>query len=134
MHVNDTYFFHILMLIKRRPSQFTSFVETNMNILLNLYIAGQILCDRHLLLLHSMRFLHSLIRSLGLYPTPSWNTLPLFNQLVFKFGKCGSWKGIQSCIHRPRIPQGWPIGDGSGTGRPVKGVCHDQLANSSLPY
>ena len=49
-------------------------------------------------------------------------------------GKCGSWRGIQSCIHRPRIPEGWPIGDGSGPGRLVKGVCHDQLANSSLPY
>ena len=105
-----------------------------MNILLNLYIVGYILCDRHLLLMHSMRFLHLLIRSLGLYHTPSWNTLPLFNQLVFKSGKCGSWREVQSCIHMPRIPQGWPIGDGSGPGRPVKEVCHDQLANRSLPY
>ena len=56
-------------------------------------------------------------------PHLSWKTLQLFNQQV-----------IWSCVHRPRISQGWPIGDGSGPGRPVKGVWHDQLANSSLPY
>ena len=70
----------------------------------------------------------------GCTPSPSWNTLPLLNQLVFKFRKCGSWEGIRSCISRPRISQGWPIGDGSGLVRPVKGVGHNQLTNSSLPY
>ena len=84
--------------------------------------------------MHSMRFLLILERSRGLYPIPSWKTFPLINQLVFKFGKCGSWEGIQSCTCRPRESQGWPIGDGSGPRRPVKGVWHDQLANSSLPY
>ena len=73
-------------------------------------------------------------RSLGLYPTLSWKTLPLINQLVFKFGKCGSLEGIQSCIRLPRKSQGWLIRDGPGPRRPVKEVGHDQLANSSLPY
>ena len=53
---------------------------------------------------------------------PSWNTLLLLNQLVFKFGKCGSLERKRSCMHWPRISQGWPIEDGSGPGRPVKGV------------
>ena len=51
-----------------------------------------------------------------------------------QFGKCGSWEGLRSCIHRPRISLGWHIGDGTGPGRSVKGVLHDQLANSSLSY
>ena len=25
----------------------------------------------------------------------------LFNQLVFRFEKCGRWKGIQPCIRKP---------------------------------
>ena len=40
----------------------------------------------------------------------------------------------ESKYRQPRVSQGWPIGDGSGPRRPVKGVKHDQLANSSLPY
>ena len=71
-------------------------------------------------------------RSLGLqptHPTPSWNASPLFDQLVFEFGKSNSWEGIRSCIRWPRISLGWPIGDGSGSGRPVKGY-----DITSLPY
>ena len=33
---------------------------------------------------------------------------------MFKFGKCRSTEGIQSCTRWPRISQGWPIGNGSG--------------------
>ena len=62
----------------------------------------------------SLMLLHVLERSLGLYPTPSWNTLPLFNQIVFKFGKCGSYEGIRPSINRPIISQRWLMGDGDG--------------------
>ena len=54
------------------------------------------------------------IKKPGVLPHPLWNTLPLFNQIVFKFRKCGSWEEMQSCIRRPRISQGRLIGDGSG--------------------
>ena len=126
------------MLIKRRPPQFTSFVENKYRhehvMIINLYIVSNILYDRHPYECILWGFLCMLKRSQWLYPVPSWNTLPLLNQLVFKFRKCGSWEGIRSCISRPRISQGWPIVDGSGLVRPVKGVGHNQLTNSSLPY
>ena len=32
------------------------------------------------------------------------------------------WKGIQSCIRKPRIYKGWLIRNGSVPGRPVKEV------------
>ena len=70
-------------------------------------------------------------RSLGFLPHPSWNYSPLFNQLVFKFGKCGRWEGIRPCIRTPRISQGWPIGDGLGPGRPVKG--YDMTGLQTVP-
>ena len=66
-----------------------------------------------------------------LYPTASRNTLTLFNQLVFEFRKCGSLKWIRSCIRRPRISQGWPIGDGLRPGRPVKG--YDKASLQTVP-
>ena len=56
----------------------------------------------------------------------------LFNHLVFKFGKCGSWEGIRTCTRHSRIYHGCLIGDGPG--KPVKGVWHCQLANHALPY
>ena len=58
----------------------------------------------------------------GVEATPLWNTLPLFNQLAFEFGKCGSWKQVRSCARWPRISQRWPIGNVAGPGTPVKGV------------
>ena len=60
-----------------------------------------------------------------------WNTLPLFNQLVFKFGKHGSWEGIPSCTRRPRISQGWPIGDGSDPDGQSRG--YDITSLQTLP-
>ena len=69
--------------------------------------------------MHSMSLLRLLKRSLELYHTVLRNILPLF-----RFGKCGSWEGILSCTCQPRISQGWPIGDGWGPRRRVKGLWH----------
>ena len=101
----------------------------------NLYIVSHTVWPPPLWM-YSMRLLRMLKRSLVLYPPPpppaEW--MPLFNQLVFVFRKCGSWERIQSCIRWPRISQGRSIEDGSEPWRPVNGVWHDQLANCSLPY
>ena len=72
-------------------------------------------------------------RSLGLYPTPLVECIAIFNQLVFQFGKCGSFEGMQSRRISLEYPRGGQFADGLRPGRPVKGVWHDQLANSSLP-
>ena len=54
---------HILMLIKRRPAQFTSFVENKYRhehvMIINLYIVSHILYDRHLLHAFYEAFAHA---------------------------------------------------------------------------
>ena len=87
--------------------------------------------------MHSMSLLRMLRRTLGIH--------------LYPYSPCGihckcstSWrsdscnvvagKGYKSCTSRYRISQRWSIGDGCRSRRPVKGVWHDQLSNSSLPY
>ena len=123
------------MPIKRRPPQFTDFVNNKYRhehvMITNLYIVSHTLYGCLLYECVVWAFCTCLKE---LYPTPLWNTFSLFNQLVFKFGNCGSLEGIQTCTCRPRISQGWLIEDGSGPGMPAKEVWYDQLANSSSPY
>ena len=85
--------------------------------------------------MHSMSLLDMHKRSLELHPThPLWNALPLFNQLVFHFGKCGSWEGSWWYTHYPRLSQGVVDRRWIGTRNASKRVCHDQLANLSVSY
>ena len=37
-------------------------------------------------------------------------------------GNVAAGKGYKSCARRSRLSQGWSIGDGSGSRRPVQGV------------
>ena len=53
----------------------------------NLYIVCPILYGHHLYRASYVPFAHA-------GPT-LWNALPLFNQLAFLFGQCGSWGRIQ---------------------------------------
>ena len=98
----------------------------------NVYIVSHILFYHHLYrCILSVSLLH-MLRSLGihLYPPPppigmrchcsaSWHS---------NSGNVAAGKGYKSCTHLSGISKKWLIGDGS------KGVWHDQLANSSLPY
>ena len=52
---------------------------------------------------------------------------------VQKFGKCGRWEGIWPCIRKTRIPQGWPIGDGLGPRRKIKGYDMSNLQTLPCP-
>ena len=65
-------------------------------------------------------------------PPPPLVECILFNQLVFQFRKCGSWEGIRSCTHQPRLSQQWSIGDGSRLGTPVKR--YDMTSLQTVPY
>ena len=86
--------------------------------------------------MHFVVFAHAQNKP-GVVPHPSRNALTMFNYLVFKLRKCDRLVAIQPCICQLRRSQGWPIRDWLGPEShegPVKGVWHDQLANSSLPY
>ena len=113
------------MLIKEGHPNSTAFFENKyklehlMIITLLLYVIS---CMTDTFMNAFYEALANALKKPGVVPHPSWNTLPLFNQLEFIFGKCGSWEGIRVCTRLTRISKGWPSGDGSGPGRSVKGV------------
>ena len=113
------------MLIKRRPPQFSGFIENECRhehaLLINLLIVSHILYDHHLMNAFCEASAHAQNKP-GVVPHPSWNALALFNYPVLKLKKCDRWVAIQPCICQPRRSQGWSIRDWLGPERPFKGV------------
>ena len=114
---------------KKRPPQFISFFENKYThehvMIINLYIANHILYECILwgfyaCLKEAWDFIPPLVKFIAIVQPASVQMWQIERE--------------KTIYRQPRISQGWPIGDGLGPGRPVKGVWLNQLANSTLPW
>ena len=98
---------YILILIKRRQSQFNQLCWKKYRhehvMITNAYIVSHILYECQFYECITWAFCACRKEVCGCTPTTLWNALPLFNQLVFQFGKYSSLEGIPPCTHQPRI-------------------------------
>ena len=115
--MNEWKMYNILMLIKRGPSKFTSFVENEYRhehvMITNLYILSHILHDCHLYHINLLRILwRSLSIHLYSHPHPCGTRHHCSTSRRSDSGNVAAGKEYMPCTRLSRISQRWAVGDG----------------------